>query len=72
MLRRGEKRVTLREYTSGKSWRFKVFWWPAARGYRVVGLDNRVDKIVYPSDVPGVLTANNIAVAATEQAGGIE
>jgi hypothetical protein len=61
--------VTLREHASDKSWRFKVFWWPAARGYRVVGLDNHVDTIVYPSDVPGVLTANNIAVVAMEQAG---
>ena len=66
MTRRKEVRVVLTEYTTCKTWAFKVFWWPAARGYRVVGIDNSAGGIVYPSDVPGVLTANNIAVAALE------
>ncbi len=60
-----ETRVTLRSYVNGDALgKYKVFWWPAALGYRVVGLDNSVDTIVYPSDVRGLLTANNIAAKA--------
>lgn len=65
---RGTKRVTLRSYVTGEPvGRFLVHWWPIALGYRVVGLDNQVNTIVYPSDVRGLLTANNIAASAAQR-----
>ena len=64
---RGTKQVTLRSYVSGDAvGRYSVYWHRVALGWRVVGLDNKTNTIVYPTDVRGLVTANNIAVAAAK------
>lgn len=65
---RGTKRVTLRSYVSGQPvGKYLVHWWPAALGWLVTGVDNSTRTIVYPTDVRGLVTANNIAAAAAER-----
>ncbi len=60
--------VTLQNYATGRDdGKYSVSWWPAAKAYRVIGLDNTVNTIVNITDVRGLLTANNIAAAAAEK-----
>ena len=66
---KGTKRVTLMSLTTGEPFgTYLVYWMTTALGWRVVGVDNQVVTIVYPTDVRGLVTANNIAAAAADAA----
>lgn len=61
---KGERIVTLT--FDDQSWRYGVSWWPEGRMYRVRAIDEGWVAHVCSADVPGVLTAHNIAVVAAE------
>ena len=60
--RANERAVTLT--ADGESWRYAVAWSERDRQYRVRALDEGWHVLVHPADVPSVLTARNIAIAA--------
>jgi hypothetical protein len=59
--------VTLREQYTGESWRYAVGWDEILRRFTVHALDEGWHVTIHPGDVPGMLTAYNVAVAAVEQ-----
>ncbi len=59
-----ERTVTLS--ADGESWRYAVAWSSRDRRYRVRAIDEGWHVLVHPADVPGVLCARNLAIAAVE------
>ncbi len=52
----------------GETWRYGVMWRPAMRKYRVRAIDEGWAGYVCPGDVPGIVSARNVAITAVKGA----